>query len=108
MKKLLLLVSFLIVSASAFANYFVFAAPVTVTVTGTSTQILAKNSLRTYLIIVNNGAVPVIVKFGSVQTAGEGISIPAGGNYEPYKTPSNSVYAETASSTASVTIMQGQ
>ena len=104
MKLIFILFCALTIKASA---YDLFGPPVTVTVTSTSTQELAQDNLRAYLLIVNNGAVPVYVKFGSAQTGTEGVAIPAGGNYEPYHAPANSVWMDTASSTASCTIIQG-
>jgi hypothetical protein len=92
----------------ACANQVLFGSPVTVTVTGTSTQVLAANSLRSYLIIQNNGSQNAIIKFGSAQTGTEGIVIIPGGNYEPIWAPANSVFAISASSTTSLTILQGQ
>lgn len=89
-----------------FAIYF--GAPVSVTVTGTSTMEMAANGIRQYLIIQNTGSVPVIVKFGSIQTAGEGVVIPAGGAYEPVEAPASSVWMETATGSATVTLIQGQ
>lgn len=108
--KILLLSVFLAltVSSFSFANYTMFGPPLTVSVTGTSTQALAQNGLRTYLLIVNTGANTIIVKFGSAQSGTEGVPIPPGGNYEPSKAPANSVFLETASSTSTASIIQGQ
>lgn len=85
----------------------VMSAPVSVTATTTSTKVLDANAYRNYLIIQNTGSVSVIVKFGAAQTASEGVTIPAGGNYEPFKAPVDSVYLESASSTAAVTLIEG-
>ncbi|MFI5416187.1 MAG: hypothetical protein ACHQXJ_02415 [Nitrososphaerales archaeon] len=68
---------------------------------------MSGNAARTYLIIMNTGGNTVIVKFGSVQSALEGVPIPAGGSYEPIEAPGNSVWIETASATSTVTLMQG-
>jgi hypothetical protein len=106
MRVILTLVLFF--SAVARANQTLYGPPHTVTVNGTSTQYLPQNGLRTYLIIQNNGSVNIIVKFGSVQTSTEGLVIVPGGNYEPIWAPANSVYIESASSSASVTIVEGQ
>lgn len=92
-----------------YANGVLFGPPHVITVTTTSTKYADQNSLRTYLLIQNKSAtIPVIVKFGSVQTGTEGITIAPGGNYEPNKAPSNSFYLVTASSTAAVTWQEGQ
>lgn len=78
-----------------------------VTATVTSTQILAQRSERNYLIIQNKGSVAVLVKFGGAHSSTEGVSIPAGGNYEPYRVPSDSIFIETISSTALCAIVEG-
>ena len=109
MKSILIVLLLAFAPQSYAANNILFGAPVTVTVTNSSTQELAANPLRSYLIMVNNSAtVPVYVRFGHVQSGTEGVTIPPGGNYEPFEAPSNSVFMVTASSTASVTIIQGQ
>jgi len=101
----LLLFSILLSASSKAATSFY--APVLVTATATSTLVMTPNASRTYLIIVNTGSQPVIAKFGSPQTALEGIPIPAGGSYEPIQAPANGVWLETASSTSTVTLIQG-
>lgn len=107
MKYILPLVLFFF-SIQAKAQSVVFAAPVAFSVTSTSTLALAPNGKRNYLIIINTGAVAAIVKFGSVQSANEGISIPPGGNYEPWQAAANVMYAKTASGSTTLTIVQGQ
>ena len=79
----------------------------TLTATVTSTKALSRNEARVYLLIQNTGAQTIIVKFNSVQSALEGIQIPAGGNYEPLIAPKDAVYVETASATSGFTIMEG-
>jgi hypothetical protein len=96
-------------SLTARANQVLFGPPHVVGITATSTAIRPKNSLRTYLIIQNIGALPVVVKFGSIQDdATDGVVIPAGGNYEPFLAPANSVWIRTASSTSTVVLIEGQ
>ncbi len=80
----------------------------TITATVTSTKILEGVAERNFLLLVNDGAVPVYVKVGSAQSAHEGVTIPAGGNWEPGFPPSDAVYINTASSTASVTVVTGK
>ncbi len=79
-----------------------------VSVTGTSTLILARNELRNYLLIQNVGTDTIIVKFNSAQSGSEGIQIPAGGNYEPGKVPVESVWIESAAGTQATTVLEGQ
>lgn len=78
------------------------------TITGTSTQLLAFNPSRCYLLIQNNGATSIIVKLGSVQSGTEGVVIISGGNWEPPIAPINSVWAESASSTDAATVIEGK
>ena len=106
MQMIFLLISLL--TPRLFANNVMFGAPVSASVTTSSARIMPQNGLRTYLIIVNTGSNPAIVKFGSVQSGTEGIPIPAGGNYEPFEAPSSSIYAVTASSTTTLQIVEGQ
>jgi hypothetical protein len=92
----------------AFGNDTMFTQPYVYTVTTTSTQLRPQNGLRTYLILINTGSQTVYVKFGSAQATTEGVPIPAGGSYEPNKAPANSVWADTATSTSTLTIIEGQ
>ncbi len=80
------------------------------TATVTSTKVMAANGKRIYLLIVNTGAVAIVVKPSSTiqSSATDGITIPAGGNYEPIQAPTNDIWIRTASSTASITVVQGQ
>lgn len=78
-----------------------------VTVTATSTKFLEVNSSRTYLVIQNKGSVDVYFKVNSASTSTEGIKLPSGGAYEPIEAPINSIFLKTASSTATVTIIEG-
>lgn len=80
----------------------------TITATTTSTLVLAANSYRQYLLIQNNGATDIIVKFTSVQSSTEGFVIPAGGgSYEMNKPATDAIYLRSASSTDSVRILEG-
>lgn len=106
MKTIFILVLCLL-GTPAFATVF-YGPPVTVTATVTSTQELTQNNSRMYLLIQNTGSNPVIVKFGSAQTGVEGITVPAGGNYEPIVAPADSVWMRSSASTSAVTIQQGQ
>jgi hypothetical protein len=85
-----------------------YADPVTVTATGASTQVMAANGFRSYLLIVNSGDNTVMVKLGSVHTGTEGITLVPGGVYEPIQAPSNSVWLKTLAGTSTVTLVQGR
>lgn len=114
MKRFLFTLSFLLLTQFAFAPSVhaqiastKIVAMTAVTATTASTQVLNSDLTRNYLLIVNTGAVSVIVKFVSVQSASEGITIPAGGNYEPAKAITDAMWIKSASSTASVTLLTG-
>ena len=107
MKKFLGLV-LLIGSFAAHAQSVVFSAPTTVSVTSTSALVFPPNGKRNYLILSNTGSAAVIIKFGSVQSANEGLTIPAGGNYEPNKAAANAIYAKTATGSSTLVIVEGQ
>lgn len=81
---------------------------VTASVTGTSTLIMPADPYRNYLLIQNLGTASIIVKFGSVQTASEGITIVGGGAYEPIKGMFDSIYAKSASGTQSAVFLSGE
>ena len=73
----------------------------------TSAQALAANLERKYLLIQNKGAAAVYVKFNSIHIGTEGISIPAGGNWEPSLVPLNSIWMKAASGTQTVSVIEG-
>lgn len=98
----------LLFSISVHAANFAVKTQSTVTATTTSTLAVATNKKRSYLMLVNNGAVNVLVKLGSAHAGSEGISIVAGGYYEPVVAPRDSIYLKSTSSTASVFILEGE
>lgn len=108
MKSLILLAT-LLFSLNSFArdNRMGISNQIFPTATVTSTQILSQNLNRNYLMIQNNGATSIIVKYSSVQAGTEGVSIPAGGNWEPLIVPGDSVWIRSASSTDAMTIIEG-
>lgn len=105
----LLLVAFFF-TPHLFANYYMFnPTPVMVTVSPPSVQLMPQNTLREYLLVINTGANTAYINFGQKQSATQGVVIPAGGNYEPLKAPSNSVWGTTAAGlSASLVIIEGQ
>lgn len=103
MRKMFLFLLFLF-PASSFANVF-FGSPSLVTVTSSPQQVLPQNILRSYLIIVNTGSNTIFATFGT--GLGNGIPIPAAGNYEPLKVPANSIYLNSPSG-SSARVLQGQ
>lgn len=58
----------------------------------TTGKILNKNLLRRYLLIQNQGAVNMVISFGSAGSSTQGIIIVPAGYYEPYFPPNNDVY----------------
>lgn len=106
-KSIFALLAFFLFTKTAHAQSVVLSAPTTVTVTSTSTLEFPANAKRAYMIISNTGSQNAIIKFGSVQSASEGLIIPPTGNYEPLQAPSNKLYAKTASSTTTLVIIEG-
>jgi uncharacterized membrane protein len=105
MKKIILIV-LLILSNFVYGSVLVDqSADQEITITGT--QVLPYNKYRSYLLVQNKGDVDVYLKFDTTHTATEGIKISAGGNYEPYKVPFNSIHMITASGTSSITVNGG-
>lgn len=79
-----------------------------VSVTTSSTLILAANLNRNYLLIQNRGSASIYVKFGSAHSGGEVfVEIAAGGFYEPTRVSGEAVYMKSASGTQSVTVLAG-
>lgn len=78
------------------------------TATATTTLILNTNVFRGYLLIVNDGTLAVRLKVGYSTAAYDGITIPAGGSYEPINAPTNALYIRTSSGTSALTVVQGQ
>lgn len=78
-----------------------------VSVTGTSTKLLNANVNRKYLIIINSGTDAIYIKAASAHSGTEGVKIPAGGNWEPFVPPIDSLYFKSASGTQAVSIIEG-
>ena len=68
---------------------------------------LAANANRKYLLIQNNGTSSIYVKFGSTISTTEGITLAAGGNYEPIIPPIGAIYMKASTGTQTVTIYEG-
>ena len=79
-----------------------------IVVTTTAVMAIAEYRPRTYLLIQNKGPDDIYLTFDSTQTLTQGIHIPAGGNYEPYKVPFNSVWLRAATTSATVSIIRGR
>jgi len=103
MKKLIV---FLMAMANLSFGAVFFGSPSYITVNSSSALAVPQNNLRSYLIIVNTGSNTMYANFGA-PGSGSGIPIPAGGNYEPFQTPMNSVYLVSPSGTTAA-ILQGQ
>jgi hypothetical protein len=76
--------------------------------TGTSTKLMSANFYRQYLMIQNNGSASISIKFGAVQSATEGILIPAGGNWEMIKPTTESIYVIAVTGTQAFYYVEGQ
>lgn len=110
MKKVLcLLLYFITLKAYAGSESVFIMDQQSFVVTTTSTKALDQNAVLNYLLIQNKGTDSIYVKFGSAQTnPGEGVLIPAGGNYEPIHALANSIWLESASGSQPVMIVTGQ
>lgn len=80
---------------------------VSATATTASTLVSAADPYRNYLLIQNNGTDSVILTFGKASVSSIGIIVPAGGNYEPIKGITNSVYAQSVSGSQPLVILCG-
>lgn len=108
MKLLISLALIMFMSTPAFAGLAFF--QTNVTATTTSTQILAAESSRRYLIVQNqDAAISITVKTGSASSsASDGVIVPAGGSYEAGQAPVDSVFIRSASGTPAVVVIQGR
>lgn len=75
--------------------------------TVTSTQAVPGNGHRTYFIFQNKGTDSIFLKVDSVHIGTEGIEISAGGNYEPFVAPTNSIFIKAASGSQTFSIIEG-
>lgn len=78
-----------------------------VTATTTSNLVIGGHVKRNYLLVVNKGTGPVLLKFVSAHTGTEGILVPAGGNYEPMRVPMDSLYIRSVSGSQLVSVTEG-
>lgn len=108
MRILFLLLTLISLPAVAVTDKVGVRTQVAYSATTTSTQALAYNGARSYLLVQNQGTVSVIVKFMSAQGASEGIVIVAGGNYEPIRVPMDAMYIKSVSGTQTVEIIEGE
>lgn len=91
---------------SPFSNSGPFST-VTFTAELVSTMALQARIDRKYLLIQNNGLNPIYVNVGSDASSTAGIHIPGGGNWEPYRVPTNDIYIAGAVAGTQVTLMEG-
>ena len=77
------------------------------TATTTSGSVLSAQPKRNYLLIQNKGTVNVYIGIGAATTGTEGIVIPAGGNYEPFKVSGKAIFAQSASGSQPLVILEG-
>lgn len=69
-------------------------------------QIAPQKLDRVYLLIQNNSGTPIYLGIGTEIDSSNGVLIPAGGFYEPYTAPNNSIFV-MATSDANGVILQG-
>lgn len=92
----------------AFANQMIIGPPVTGTASTGGALVMASNSLRAYVIIINTGSTNgLCARFSSTET-GCATPIPPLGNYEPFIAPANVIYLASAASTTTYSVKQGQ
>lgn len=108
MKKIFLILAFLLAApAWALSENVYVRSEFEMGATTTSTQALGANPLRNYLLIQNKGTDTIYVKFNAAGSAGEGVMVTAGGNYEPLKPLTSSFYVRAASGTQTLTVIEG-
>lgn len=110
MKQLLpLILGFLVLGSAAYSAQTLLTVQSDVSVTtATAAARVAENFNRNYLLVQNKGSAAVILKFGSQIGTAEGISIAAGGNYEPFVIPTDAIYLRASSGTNTVSITEGR
>lgn len=106
-----LILSYFFISAPAYTavhtpEQFVLKTQSDNALTTTSTQVLAENLARAYLIIQNKGSVSIIMHLVTLH-ASEGVEIPAGGNYEPMRVPTSAIFLKASSGTSTAAIIEG-
>jgi len=74
-------------------------------ITPTSVRILPHNVNRKYLLIVNTGAAPIYISFGSASGVESSIPVVAGGNYEPWVISSSEVHIRTDTGVGSTAVV---
>lgn len=106
MKKLLIFLTFLF-SITAYASPGGRWLQSTVSVTTSASMVLPERIGRQYLMIANKGSADIYMKVDSAPGAGEGVLIPAGGNYEAIYPANNPIFLKAASGTVSVELIEG-
>jgi hypothetical protein len=74
-------------------------------VSTSTSEILALNSKRSYLLVQNMGAGVVYLNFGTTAVVGEGIKLNSGDAYEPFQVPHNALHA-IGDAAATITILE--
>lgn len=110
MKLILPLLLALSFSLPIWANDVIFGTALIGTATTGSSLVFADNSLRSYLLIVNTGSNTIYANFGTISGSSlvPAVPIPALGNYEPFRAPSNSVFLSTQTGSSNFVAIQGQ
>lgn len=93
--------------AMAASDNWAFKSQGVISVTGTSTLLIAANPYRQFLHIQNNGSQPVAIKLSATQTGTEGIQIAAGTAWVPVKPPRDAIYIISTSGTQSIYYIEG-
>jgi hypothetical protein len=77
------------------------------TATDTTQKFLDTDLKRRYILIQNKGTRAVYIAFEEGQVGTEGIKIPAGGNWEPSKAPTNYLFVKTENNVADIVVIYG-
>lgn len=96
--KTMILSFLLILSLNSFGETFTANQQLTGTVSSSSSvKVLEPYAVRNYLLIMNTGSYSIYAKMGGAHVSTEGVIIPAGGNWEPFNVPVDSIYLKGAS-----------
>lgn len=105
--KTLLVLAGLLFAYPAHADLYVTQQQITFVATVTSTQAIASNLDRKYILIQNRGAASIYVKANSAHSGTEGLEIVSSGNWEPIVVPVDAFFIRSASGSVNVTIIEG-
>lgn len=108
MKRLLLILTFVLAFVSVNAHAWDLASDKVYTITTGSVLYLAANKNRTYLLVQNqDSSIVVTVNAGAAQSSSNGVKVSGGGHWEPITAPNGAIYLKAASGSPIVEIVEG-